>query len=74
MEVDKKEIMVLLDAILSVIVVIGFFYLILIKLRQKYPKIGNPLGEFFGAGMLNNNQKVKGEIKQQVWTDNRQMI
>lgn len=67
--------MSLFDALIGLIIILGFMYVIYLGLQKKNPKIGAALVQFSPASLFQRSKIVKAkEIKQQTWTDNRSMI
>lgn len=62
-----------LDISLPIIIVLGFFYLVYMRLIKKYPRLREQIGGLF-TGEIYKQIPIPKEEKKQVWTEQRSMI
>ncbi len=67
--------MTFVEASVAIGIVIGFIYIIVIRMQLKYPKLGNFLAQFNPAGVsVKEERMVEKEVRQQTWPEHRATI
>ena len=66
--------MALLDGVIALGIVLLFGYFIVIRMKDKYPSVGEFLASFFTGGLRNKEEATASQKSQQVWTEHRATI
>ena len=68
--------MALIDALIVTAVFFAFSWLIIARIRKKYPRLGNPLAAIFGGKVMETEPSLPEiqEISQQKYVQHRSMV